>query len=83
MEIVHPNPPRAPRAQLAILITALIVLVAGYAASRTSAFQWFLLNASLRTQVPASPVDHDARPGGLAGKSASSAARASRCPDTG
>jgi hypothetical protein len=40
------------RAQLAILITALIVLVAGYAASRTSAFQWFLLNASLRTQFP-------------------------------
>jgi rhodanese-related sulfurtransferase len=52
MEIVRPHPPRAPRAQLAILMTALIVLVAGYGASRTSAFQWFLLNASLRIQFP-------------------------------
>ena len=52
MEIVRPYPPRAPRAQLAILMTALIVLVAGYGASRTSAFQWFLLNASLRMQFP-------------------------------
>ena len=52
MEIVRPHPPRAPRAQLAILMTALIVLVAGYGASRTSAFQWFLLNASLRMQFP-------------------------------
>lgn len=52
MEIVRPRPPRAPRAQLAILMTALIVLIAGYGASRTSAFQWFLLNASLRMQFP-------------------------------
>src|SRR5436190_612796 len=54
MEIVRPHPPRAPRAQLAILMTALIVLVAGYGASKTSAFQWFLLNASLRMQFPQS-----------------------------
>jgi hypothetical protein len=46
MEIVRPHPPRAPRAQLGILMTDLIILVAGYGASRTSAFQWFLLNAS-------------------------------------
>ena len=52
MEIVRPHPPRAPRAQLGILMTALIVLVAGYGASRTSAFQRFLLNASLRIQFP-------------------------------
>ncbi len=52
MEIVRPHPPRAPRTQLGILMTALIVLVAGYSASRTSAFQWFLLNASLRIQFP-------------------------------
>jgi hypothetical protein len=52
MEIVRPHPPRAPRAQLGILMTALIVLVAGYGASRTSTFQWFLLKASLRTQFP-------------------------------
>ena len=42
MEIVRPHPPRAPRTQLGILMTAL----------RTSAFQWFLLNASLRIQFP-------------------------------
>jgi hypothetical protein len=52
MEIVRSHPSRAPRAQLGILMTALIVLVAGYGASRASAFQWFLLNASLRTQFP-------------------------------
>jgi len=52
MEIVRPHPPRAPRAQLGILMTDLIILVAGYGASRTSAFQWFLLNASLRIQFP-------------------------------
>lgn len=33
-------------------MTALIVLVAGYGASKTSAFQWFLLEASLRNQFP-------------------------------
>ena len=33
-------------------MTALIVLVAGYGATRTSAFQWFLLKASLRGQFP-------------------------------
>jgi rhodanese-related sulfurtransferase len=53
MEIVRSHlPPRAPRARLGILMTALIVLVTGYGASRTSAFQWFLLRASLRGQFP-------------------------------
>ena len=52
MEIVRPHPPRAPRAQLGILMTAFIVLVASYEASRTSAFQRFLLDASLRIQFP-------------------------------
>ena len=52
MEIVRPHPPHPPRAQLGILMTALIVLVAGYGASRTTGFQWFLLNLSLRTQFP-------------------------------
>jgi hypothetical protein len=48
LEIVRPHP----RAQLGILMTALIVLVAGYWASRTSAFQRVLLDASLRFQFP-------------------------------
>jgi hypothetical protein len=53
MEIIRPHPPpRAPTARLGILMTALIVLVAGFGASKTSAFQWFLLRASLRTQFP-------------------------------
>jgi len=53
MEIVRLHlPPRAPRARLGILMTALIVLVAGYGASRTSAFQWALLRASLHSQFP-------------------------------
>jgi len=53
MEIVRPHPPpRAPTARIGILMTALIVLVAGYGASKTSAFQWFLLKASLRNQFP-------------------------------
>jgi hypothetical protein len=53
MEIIRPHPPRrAPAARLGILMTALIVLVAGFGASKTSAFQWFLLRASLRTQFP-------------------------------
>jgi len=42
----------APTALLGILVTALIVLVAGYGASRTSEFQWFLLRASLRCLFP-------------------------------
>jgi len=53
MEIVRPHPPpRAPTVRLGILMTALIVLVAGFGASRTSAFQWFLLRASLHNQFP-------------------------------
>lgn len=53
MEIVRPHlPPRVPTARVGILMTAVIVLVAGYGASKTSAFQWFLLKASLRNQFP-------------------------------
>ena len=53
MEIIRPHPPpRAPTARLGILMTALIVLVAGFGASKTSAFQWFLLRASLHNQFP-------------------------------
>lgn len=33
-------------------MTALIVLVGGFGVSKSSAFQWFLLKASLRTQFP-------------------------------
>jgi rhodanese-related sulfurtransferase len=33
-------------------MTALIVLVAGFGASQSGAFQWFLLKASLRTKFP-------------------------------
>lgn len=52
MDYISPLPPRArtPHARVGILMTALIVLVAGYGATRTSAFQWFLLRASLRSQ---------------------------------
>lgn len=52
MEIFRPHPPRAPAARIGILMTALIVFVAGFGASKTSAFQWFLLKTSLRTQFP-------------------------------
>src|SRR5438093_4967200 len=53
MEIIRPHSvPRAPRARLAIMMTALIVLVAGFGFSKTSAFQWFWLKASLRTHFP-------------------------------
>ena len=53
MEIIRPHPPpRAPTARLGILMTALIVFVAGFGASKTSAFQWFLLRASLHNQFP-------------------------------
>src|SRR6267143_4022000 len=53
MEIIRPHPPpRAPTARLGILMTALIVFVAGFGASKTSAFQLFLLRASLHNQFP-------------------------------
>jgi hypothetical protein len=52
MEIRPHPPPGAPTVRLGILMTALIVLVAGFGASRTSAFQWFLLRASLQNQFP-------------------------------
>ena len=54
MDYISPLPPR-PRtshARVGLLMTALIVLVAGYGATRTSTFQWFLLRASLRSQFP-------------------------------
>jgi rhodanese-related sulfurtransferase len=54
MEITSPLPPRVrtSHARLGLIVTALIVLVAGYGAAKTSAFQWFLLRASLRSQFP-------------------------------
>ena len=73
----------APTALLGILVTALIVLVAGYGASRTSEFQWFLLKGLAALPIPASAMDHNARTRGLAGRSTSSAAGASRCSDGG
>jgi rhodanese-related sulfurtransferase len=56
MEIIRPRSvPRAPRARLALMMTALIVLVAGFGVTKSNAFQWFLLKASLRTQFPQVP----------------------------
>lgn len=54
MELASPLPPRVrtSHARLGLIVTALIVLVAGYGSTRTSAFQWFLLRASLRNQFP-------------------------------
>ena len=53
MEIVRPHSlAPAPRARLALMMTALIVLVGGFGASKTAAFQWFWLKASLRTHYP-------------------------------
>lgn len=54
MELASPLPPRLRKsnARLGLIFTALIVLVAGYGATRASAFQWFLLRASLRGQFP-------------------------------
>lgn len=53
MEIIRPHSiPQAPRARVAILMTALIVLVAGFGVTKAGAFQWFLLKASLRTKFP-------------------------------
>lgn len=54
MEIASPLPPRVrtSQARLGLIVTALIVLVAGYGATKTTAFQWFLLKASLRNQFP-------------------------------
>ncbi len=55
MELASPLPPRVPgksNTRLGLVLTALIVLVAGYGATKTSAFQWFLLRASLRSQFP-------------------------------
>lgn len=55
MELASPLPPRLrgkSNTRLGLVLTALIVLVAGYGATKTSAFQWFLLRASLRSQFP-------------------------------
>src|SRR5712691_3519064 len=53
MEIIRPHSlAPAPRARLALMMTALIVLVAGFGASKSGAFQWFWLKASLRSHYP-------------------------------
>jgi len=53
MEIIRPHPPpRAPTARLGILMTALIVFVAGFGASKTSAFQWFFAEGLAAHSIP-------------------------------
>ena len=54
MELVNPLPQRvrASNMRLGIIATALIVLVAGWGVTRTAAFQWFFLQASLRSKFP-------------------------------
>ncbi len=54
MDLASPLPRRIRKSntRLGLIVTALIVLVAGYGAVRTSAFQWFMLRASLRSQFP-------------------------------
>jgi rhodanese-related sulfurtransferase len=53
MEIIRPRfARREPRAWLAVIMTALIVLVAGFGFSRMRALQWFWLKTSLRTHFP-------------------------------
>src|ERR1044072_2315094 len=54
MELANPLPRRVRKsnARLGIIVTALIVLVAGYGVANTSAFQWFLLQALLRSRFP-------------------------------
>ena len=53
MEIIRPpSVSGPPRARLALLMTTLILLVAGVGVSKGSAFQWFWLKASLRGQFP-------------------------------
>lgn len=54
MELANPLPGRVRKsnARLGIIVTALIVLIAGYGVANTSAFQWFLLQASLQSRFP-------------------------------
>ncbi|MGH8101459.1 MAG: rhodanese-like domain-containing protein [Chthoniobacterales bacterium] len=54
MELANPLPRRVRKAnaRLGVIVTALIVLVAGYGVANTSAFQWFLLQASLQSRFP-------------------------------
>jgi rhodanese-related sulfurtransferase len=54
MELANPLPRRvrASNVRLGIIVTALIVLVTGWGATRTAAFQWFFLQASLRSKFP-------------------------------
>jgi len=54
MELASPLPPRVGKSntRLGLIVTALIVLAAGYGAAKTSAFQWFMLRMSLRSQFP-------------------------------
>lgn len=54
MELTSPLPPRVRKSntRLGLVVTALIVLIAGYGVTRMSVFQWFLLQASLHSQYP-------------------------------
>src|SRR4051812_23859396 len=54
MELGSPLPPRlrTSNTRLGLIVTALIVLVAGYGVTKATAFQWFLLRASLQSQFP-------------------------------
>lgn len=54
MELASPLPPRVRKSntRLGLIMTALIVLAVGYGVTQASAFQWFLLRVSLRSQYP-------------------------------
>lgn len=54
MDITSPLPQRTrtSHARVGLIVTALIVLAAGWIAVKSSAFQWFLVRASLRGQFP-------------------------------
>jgi rhodanese-related sulfurtransferase len=54
MELASPLPRRirTSNVRLGLIVTAMIVLVAGWGATKTSAFQWFFLQLSLRSRFP-------------------------------
>lgn len=54
MELISPlsTRPRVPNSRVGMMMTALIVLVAGIAFARTPPFEWFVLKNSLRVNFP-------------------------------
>ena len=54
MELASPLPRRirASNVRLGLIATALIVLIAGWGVTKTSTFQWFFLQLSLRSRFP-------------------------------